>query len=126
MLEWYVIYGDFNKGTIERYNVFDHGGFFEDCQKNKNKNAEKIEFINQLQKDLKYHFWSKCEWEVIVSHWPPVKRFQDEKIDVYDQIIMNWIVFSDYVWDHRNEFDEQSIRCPICGEEKDITDIDSW
>ena len=107
MLEWNVIYGDFNRRSIERYNVFNHGNFFNDCRKNKNKNDETTKFGEQLRKDLKYYFWSKCEWEVIVSHWPPAKRFQDEKIDVYDQIIMNWDIFLDYVWEHRDEFDEE-------------------
>lgn len=43
-----------------------------------------------------YYFWSKTEWEVIVSPW--VGKGGDEKIDVYDQLKLNWDKFVDYVW----------------------------
>lgn len=35
-----------------------------------------------------------------MTSWPPdtTGRFKDKKIDVYDQIQMNWDVFADYVW----------------------------
>jgi len=104
MLEWNVIYGNFNSGKIETYNIFNHYRFHEDCVKNAKKNRDNKEaFAERLKLDLKYYYWSKCEWEVIVSHWPPAERFHDEKIDVYDQVMNNWQIFLDYVWEHRKE-----------------------
>lgn len=50
-----------------------------------------------------YYFWSKCEWEIIISGWPPRDDFNDAKIDVYDQVKLNWDKFVDYTWDHRKE-----------------------
>ena len=42
------------------------------------------EFVDS---ELMYQFWSRCEYEIIVSDWPPsgVKK----KIDVYWQCKMN-------------------------------------
>ena len=96
-----------------------------------------------------YYFWSKCEWEIVLDHWPNGEyyelrkvlslqklydamnavgegypdskllatmdrrleirvfpennRFQCEKIDVYEQVISNWEIFIDYLWNHRSE-----------------------
>ena len=101
---WNVIYGDFNARRIRTYNVFDHYGFVVSCQKNAKKNKDNKEaFAEDLKRDLMYYFWSKCEWEVIVSQWPPKDDGRDAKIDVYDQIKMNWDRFLDYTWEHRKE-----------------------
>lgn len=104
MLEWYVYVGDFNGRRIETHNVFDHIRFMEDCKKNARKNyADKDAFLETLRRDLMYYYWSKCEWEIILQSWPPSDRFNDEKIDVYDQIRLNWGIFSEYVWSHVGE-----------------------
>ena len=42
---------------------------------------------NFVQKEAKYMFWSRCEYEIIVSGWPCQKN--EEKLDVYDQIEAN-------------------------------------
>ena len=48
---------------------------------------------------LFYYYRSKCEWEVIVSSWPPSDRVPERKVDVYDQVMLNWDVFIGYVWE---------------------------
>lgn len=101
MLHWYVYVEDWNAKEIRKYDVFG-GGYLEDelikIRKKIGDNRE--EFVEQLRRELMYHYWSKCEWEVIMTSWPPdtTGRFKDKKIDVYDQIQMNWDVFADYVW----------------------------
>lgn len=42
-----------------------------------------------VDKELKYHFWSKCEYEVLLLSWPPRPNEEPEKIDVYWQISPN-------------------------------------
>lgn len=42
----------------------------------------------------------ECEWEIIVSHWPLSERFNDKKIDVYEQVMLNWEVFITYLWNY--------------------------
>ena len=50
-----------------------------------------------------YYFWSKCEYEIIVTCNPEWDRFKKEKIDVYDQLQLNWNKFVDYIWENKNE-----------------------
>ena len=102
-LVWWVYISDFNRNCIKKHNVFNHYRFYQDCRKNYRKNKERADFVEQLRKDLMYYYWSKCEWEIVLQHWPPRENFHDEKIDVYEQVRMNWSAFSDYVWDNRRE-----------------------
>lgn len=105
MLEWNVYYEDFNGKKIESFNIFENNKLIEDCKSNLRKNKDnKEEFINQLKKDLMYYYWSKCEWEILLTSWIGIKDFKAEKIDVYDQIKLNWNRFVDYVWENKKEF----------------------
>ena len=102
-MEWYVIYHNFNKNKIEKYNIFDHYSFAKACKENAKKNSkDKAAFAEELLSSLMYYFWSKCEWEVIVSAWPP-KEDSEKKIDVHDQVMLNWNLFVDYCWEHKAE-----------------------
>ena len=104
MLEWNVYIEGFNSREIEIYNIFKYGcGSLEERFKDIKKEVKsKEEFAEKIKRELMYRFWSKCEWEIILSDWPPAPegRFKKEKIDVWDQINLNWSVFVDYVWDN--------------------------
>ena len=147
MLTWNVYVGDFNTGKIELYNIFNHHSFYNDCVKAKKKfKDDKEGFAEEVRRDLHYYFWAKCEWEIILDHWPDgeydqlrrdmtagefmqafpeddkkyyllpnpenkitVKcypknnRFCEKKIDVCEQVMNNWDIFIDWLWDHRSE-----------------------
>lgn len=104
MLEWNVYCENFNAQKIEIFNVFRHYGFHEDCKKAARKySKDKEAFEKAIKSSAMYYFWSKCEWEIILSDWPPSGRFSKEKIDVYDQLRLNWQAFIDYTWDHAVE-----------------------
>lgn len=49
-----------------------------------------------LDRNCMYYYWSKCEWEIIVSAWPP-RDGSDKKIDVYSQLKANWDKFKNIV-----------------------------
>ena len=103
-MEWNVYVGDFNTRRIKEHNVFDHWGIREDLQKALKKCEDRESFEEEVRKALMYRYWSKCEWEVVIDHWPPFKEHQGaEKVDVYDQIMMNWKIFTDYLWENRDE-----------------------
>jgi ATP-dependent exoDNAse (exonuclease V) beta subunit len=51
----------------------------------------------QLDRQCMYYFWAKCEYEVIVSAWPP-KDGSDRKIDIYTQLKENWDIFKELVF----------------------------
>lgn len=114
-LEWNVWYGPWNRQVCKR-NVFDHGGVMEDlrkayrkCKRAKETDEAKAEFVKEVRRTLMYHYWSKCEWEIVISHWPSHIEDTDRfnrlsiKIDIWDQIEANWDHFIDYLWEKRKE-----------------------
>ena len=96
LIEWYVYYHDSNAQKIIRWNVFNHGSFKNEVDKILQKKIDKVDFSEKLKREVMYYFWSKCEYEIILSPW--TGRADDIKIDVYDQIMMNFNRFVDYVW----------------------------
>lgn len=161
MLEWNVYNESFNKKEMQIYNVFKHGGFlkgltqmFKNIKKEEIAQLEKYEqpltlkeankfnnymeeFENEiLRKECLYYFWGKCEYEIVVTSWPPYinvecidklkaeveehsskynwKQLQinvpltiGEKISIYDQLRLNWESFKSYVFDHEKEIKKE-------------------
>ena len=58
----------------------------------KPKQKSIIKTFNDLKSFVKskafYQFWARCEYEIILSDWPPSGKIS-EKWDVYDQIMLN-------------------------------------
>ena len=129
-LEYYVYYYNFNSHSIKKFNIFNHGRFLEDVKKDLRECETKKEFAEELYKDLIYYFWSKAEWEVVITPCIPrisiselnrlneerektLKKYNrepyslyvnpdiGEKIDIYNQVMLNWNLFVDYVWSHK-------------------------
>lgn len=97
-MEWYVYRHNINNDTIEIYNVFNHGGFWQDLKKNWDKNQNDFDFKHRLKQDAMYWFWGKAEHEVIIKPWVGGKELTHRKVDVYDQLRLNWPRFADYTW----------------------------
>ena len=104
MIQWNVYIEDFNNKRIKIHNILNHGGFLKDIQNaiKKFKN-DKEAFEKEVKSSLMYYYWSKCEWEIILSSWPERKDFKEEKIDVYDQVMLNGDIFINYLWDNQKE-----------------------
>lgn len=100
-MEWYVYYHDFNAQKIIKWNVFNHGSFRKEVDELLKEELTKEEFTDKLKHQLMYYFWSKCEYEVILLPW--TGQADDTKIDIYDQIMMNFDNFVDYVWSFKSE-----------------------
>lgn len=104
MLEWNVYYFNFNRKKIEKFNVFSHCGFLDDCKKIARKHKDdKLLFTEALKRSLMYYFWARCEWEVVICGYPDGYFDIMRKVDVYEQVMGNWEHFSNYVWDHSAE-----------------------
>ena len=109
-LKWFVFVEDINKKRIRVYNIFEHKDFMEDCndawENYKNKHHDFLRYQENIDSILMYYFWCKCEWEIILSNFPPSDSFQKKKIDVYQQVKMNWDKFIDYIFSYyiANEF----------------------
>lgn len=113
-MEWNVFIGGFNSRKIEVHNVFDHYRFRQDCKKAAKKfKDDKKAFAEAIRSSLMYYYWSKCEWEIIIDHWPQHDGWKCEKVDVFKQISINWPQFIDYCWDHRKEMTKfETIKLP--------------
>ena len=100
-LHWYVFEEDFNHRKIIKYDIFRHGSFAEDLKKaNRMFKADK-DFLDEVERLLHYYFWAKCEHEVLIGS--PFKGTNPVKIDVWDQIEMNWDHFSKYLLENRKK-----------------------
>ena len=101
IIEWYVYYHDSNAQKIIKWNIFNHGSFKKEVDVLLKEKIDKDDFSEKLKREVMYYFWSKCEYEIILSPW--TGRADDIKIDVYDQIMMNFDRFVDYCWSFKLE-----------------------
>jgi len=126
-LEWYVYEYAHHHNEMREFNVFHHGSYMADIEKLLKADVTKEEFAEKLRRETMYYYWSKAEWECVVTDTVPhigrkeldriihecyldrtigsaPKRYSHanlsdaEKIDVYDQLSLNWDAFVDYVW----------------------------
>ena len=103
-MEWNVYVYNHNRHKPEPFNIFDHWRFVEDIKKAISKYKNKADFESQLKSELFYYYGSKAEWEVLITPWCGGDRERDAiKIDVYNQVMMNWDKFVDYCWENRKE-----------------------
>ena len=100
-MEWNVFYHNVNKQKIETFNIFEHYSFNESVKKILKKCNDKKEFAKELKFELMYYFCSKSEWEIIIFPWCGRLENIDIKVDVYDQVMLNWDVFVDYCWSNK-------------------------
>lgn len=100
MLEWNVYLED--NGHLTRWDIFSHSGFRKGCAKAyRHTRYNRREFLDLVEWELKYWFWCKCEYEVLIVQWPPNEKGPKWKVDVYDQVLTNWAAFAEYIWTHR-------------------------
>lgn len=95
---WNVIYHDSNGQKITTFNVFDHCGFNDEVKKSLRQCKDKTSFAEEVKRSLKYYFWSKCEWEIIIGPWSGGRNTEEIKVDACWQVLNNWDHFIDYLW----------------------------
>lgn len=100
-LSWNTYYYSMNSRIIKLFNIFDHCGFNKEVKEHLQKCETKEEFAQKIKSSLMYFFWSKCEWEILISPWIDINAERTIKIDVYDQVMLNFDAFVNYVWDTR-------------------------
>ena len=103
MLEWYVYVYDFNGNDFIAYNIFHHAGFMTKLKEIAEQyGGSRIRFADHVTNALRYYFWGKTEWEIILSSWPPSDKCKPRKISVFDQIMLNWERFNKYLFDNKH------------------------
>lgn len=93
-LEWNVWCNDLNTNNIKPFNVFNHCGFNNAVTDIFSKRLYMDEFEEMIDKEAKYYFWYKAEYEVLIGGLFGRKT----KIDIYSQLKLNWDKFIDYLW----------------------------
>lgn len=107
LLQWNVFVWNVNKKQIEIYNIFEHGNFLKSILNECFKDFPQHMFLNFddiLKRNLMYYFWSKCEWEIMLSSFPPCEKYKPKKIDVYTQVMANFENFCNYFIDVFDSF----------------------
>lgn len=136
-LVWNVFVEKVNTNKIEVHNVFEHARFMNDLVKIKRKYKDFGAFSKEVNATLAYYYRSKCEWETVITSFPPyidneelenlnkerseaIKNYgrfirtyinleTAEKVDVYRQVKMNWERFIEYLWNNRKLIKHESI-----------------
>lgn len=102
-MKWYIYYYDFNKRQITTYDIFQHDNFRTDIEKLlDNNDITYDDFKEKLERRLLVYYWSKTEWETVLKPWVGDDSVE-LKIDVYDQVMLNWDKFVDYVWNYKEK-----------------------
>lgn len=85
MNKFNVIIYDFNSRKMVPYDIIP---YLVRCYDESNDKPSTFEELKDfIIKESKYQWWSRCEYEIILSDWPNDK--DREKWDVYKQITMN-------------------------------------
>ena len=45
-----------------------------------------------------YYYWARSEYEIIIKPW--VFEKPEVKVDIYDQVYLNWDRISEYIWNN--------------------------
>lgn len=102
-LEWYVYKMDYITKKIVAFNIFENSRFKDEVKKI--NCMDKDTFSEKLRGLLFYYYAAKCEYEVGITSWPPCAIDEEtkepkiyEKVDIYQQVKLNWDSFVDYIW----------------------------
>lgn len=97
--KWYVFFHSHIDRKIKKLNIFDHPTFAVKFDKIRKKKLPRDEFEKEVNSILFYHFNSKYEYEVLISSLGDCRKTEEEiKVDAYEQIMLNWDAFIDYIY----------------------------
>lgn len=99
-MKWFVYRHLYPQNRILEYDVFSHERFYHDVVSALQKCDTKEKFEKELHHIAFYYYASKCEHEIVLSEW--VGPHTNRKVDIYMQLHLNWNVFVDYIWRHKN------------------------
>ena len=101
-MEFNVWCHNFNAQEITTYNVLNNYLIKEVISPILNEHENnKREFAEAIRSEMMYRFCAKAEWEIIISPW--VGLAKERKIDVYKQIMINFDLFINYLWNNQEE-----------------------
>lgn len=98
-LNWNVVHFDFNTHKFATCNILSDG-MVEEIKKRTKKVDNRDDFSKEVDLLCMSRFWSKFEWEIVIKQWTGYDNPKQMKVDVYDQLKLNWGRFIDYLWDN--------------------------
>lgn len=84
-MKYNVILWDINKREFIPYDIFPYLKHVWAKDENKPKTFD--EFKEWIRKESLYQWWSRCEYEIILSDWP--SKTKSKKVDVHYQVMNN-------------------------------------
>lgn len=87
MKSFFVINYNVNRHAFEPYNIMPHLMREYSREHKKSKDIDFESAKKFILSTSKYVWWSRCEYEIVLSDWPTQKY--SEKWDVHEQIEMN-------------------------------------
>lgn len=95
MKKFNVLRWDFNTDSLIHYDVLP---YFRMCiEETKVKPKLLEDFKKLIEKESRYNFWSRCEYEMICHGWPVRKN--DHKLDIHEQIMMNIDIIAEILFE---------------------------
>lgn len=102
--EWNVIVYDYNTGAkgFRTFNIFNSSYFYDrlvGVKKELKKDANNFGwFESELNSAAFGAFCGKFEYELWIT--PHGNNPEAKRVDIYDQLKLNWSLFTQYVWDN--------------------------
>lgn len=88
IIPFYVLNWETNSHKVEHYDIMPYLiECFEKIKKKTERPSTFEEFKKFITDNSMYMYWSRCQYEILISDFPN-KKYQ-EKIDIHDQIMMN-------------------------------------
>jgi len=98
-LVWNVYHYSHSRNKIEVWNIFHSIGFSEGIEKIIKKKYKKEIFADKVKSELIHYFLTNYMYEVTVCKYPrPDMSDGDVRIDVFDQVMLNFDAFIDYLY----------------------------
>ena len=85
-------------GKFKPYDIFPYLTCTYKAEKKDKRPVTFDEFKQFIINEGRYMWWSKCEYEIIISDWPPSGK--EEKWDVFQQVMMNIDVITNLFMEH--------------------------
>lgn len=104
-MEWKVWYYNINQKEIVQYDIFAHSSFNKYFKKAFKKCKTKEEFADALRGELRYYYWSKAEWEIILERdeegnislvpWCGCSDPEQARLHVTNDDVFDWAGFAE-------------------------------
>lgn len=103
MTQFNVLWWNFNDDHPTPLDVLPYFRRCYDSCRKKDRPVTKEQWMEFVRQNGMYMFWSKCEYEIIVSQWPPTDK--SSKVDVWQQIEPNLDLIVKLLMEEYTKFD---------------------